>query len=913
MACSVIGKLRRASAVGLLALVWACASYQPPRFAITHYEQRGSLDANGLRFVVMPDPGALQLEVAVRYDVGASDDPDGKAGLAHLVEHLRFQIHPHGDPHTVQYYLERVATGWNAYTNLDETHYYAITSPGQLEPVLQLEAIRLHDGCASISEEEFEREREVVRNEIRQRTGTPEGQVERILAQSLYPAGHPYARTTGGDDAQIAALTRDDACAFMEHYYVPSRATLIVAGRVELAPAMAAIQKWFGGLAARQSAPRRPVAPITVAHGTQTVDLDIERPMVAVSWTIPPIKTIADMHALDEYFDRLALVARAGAIHEFSTRISPLLIGGRGAPVLTFLIELEDLDKVDQALDFTWKSVRERSSVVDHPADEARRSQSELVVGLEPLENRVNHIADLVQLSADQFTARGPLLFHELDTVKTQNLQAVDDNVRRVLDPDRAHVTIFRPNRSGIHGDARASFVFQPPEQLSGSDDTDPDDANSALDVTKDHDSLAGATRYQLDNGLRVVLLPVVSTLPVVTVELVFDSGHAAAPDNPLLASTTARFATPAPSYQYNMMVAGMQVGCAATLDNTTCTARTIGIYTREAIQGLERKFKDPIFDQRSIEHWQRTAANRGERRHRAAEDEVERQLATALYGPDHPYTKARPGALGAEAGISRDAMFAFRDAHFRASNATLIVVGTFDAEATKRIISDSFGGWPRGTPSGAVPPAAPRSQPAYVGVVRDAGPQIDVAIAYPSPGGIGDDQAARLVLERMIANAETRVRERLGATYGTQVFRDSRRGPSRYEVRAALDAARAGEALEAMRDAIDELRRGTNFDLEFVRARRGVAHHLLDESSMSNALASQLALIEEFGQPPGYFEHLLQQVGVLTPGDVSKLLAAELAPAREVVVAAGDRKTLIEAFEGAGIHDYKLVEPGAH
>jgi zinc protease len=909
MGRSVIG---RASVVALT-LAWACASYVPPRFAITHYEQRGKLDANGLRFVVMPDPGALQLEVAVRYDVGASDDPDGKAGLAHLVEHLMFDVHPQGDSHSVQYYLQRVATGWNAYTNLDETHYYTITRPSQLEPVLQLEAIRLHDGCKSISEDQFEREREVVRNEIRQRTGTPEGQIERILASTLYPAGHPYARTTGGDDAQIAALTLADACAFMEHYYVPSRATLIVAGRVELQSSMAAIGKWFGGLAGRPSAARRPVAPVTVARARQTVDLDIDRPMVAVSWALPPIKTVADMRARREYIGRLGGVAWAGSIWELSTRQYPMLLGGRDAPILTFLVELEDLSDVDHALDFMWKSVRERSSVADHPAAEASRIQSQLVVGLEPLESRVNHIADLAQLSPDELTTHDPLLFRELETVKTQNLRAVDDDVRRVLDPDRAHITIFRPNHSGIRGDKRASFVFQPPEQLSEADDTDADEAASALDVTKEHDALAGAIRYQLDNGLRVVLLPIVSTLPVVTVKLVFDSGTAAEPDDPLLAGETARLATPAPRYRHNMAVAGIELGCSSTYDNTTCTARTVGVYTRDAIQGLERKFKDPEFNQRAIERWQRAAADRGERRHRAADDEVDRQLATALFGADHPYTRARPEAIGAERGISRDAMFAFRDAHFRASNATLIVVGTFDADDTKRVIRDSFGGWPRGTPSGAVPPAAPRSQPVYVGVIRDAGPQMDVAIAYPSPGGIADDQPARLVIEQMIGAAEKRIREQLGATYGTQVFRDARRGPARYEVRAAVDAARGGEALKAMRDAIDEVRHGTDFNVEFARARRGVAHHLLDESSMSNALASQLALIEEFGQPPTYFAHLLQQIGVLAPDDVSKLIASELAPEREVVVAAADRKTLTAAFEAAGIHDYRLVEPSAH
>ena len=338
--------------------------------------------------------------------------------------------------------------------------------------------------------------------------------------------------------------------------------------------------------------------------------------------------------------------------------------------------------------------------------------------------------------------------------------------------------------------------------------------------------------------------------------------------------------------------------------------SRTIALYLHEAIEGLERRFKNPEFNQRVIEQWQHVREASGGLRHRAAEDEVDQQLLGALFGADHPYTKARPGAIGAEQGVARDALFAFRDAHFNASNATLVVVGTFDPTDAKAAIKDAFGGWPRGTPMADMPPAAPRSAPAYIGVIRDPGPQMEVAIAYAAPPGIGGDQATRLILQGMISEGEQRTRERLGVTYGTQVGRDQHRGPTRYEVHAAVDAARAGEALAAMRGAIDDLHQGKDFDTYFVKARRAVAHRLLDRSSMSNDLANELATIAEFGQSPDYYQHLLQQVAVATPADVTKLLAAELPPEHEVVVLAADRDTLVKAFEAAGIHGYKLVEP---
>src|SRR5262245_34013823 len=95
-----------------------------PKFAFNQPEQRGRLDKNGLRFVIMPDPTTQLVEVDVRYEVGSREDPLGKAGLAHLVEHLMYQQKPDG-PTTkpLFFFIEQLSTFVNAYTNWDSTHY----------------------------------------------------------------------------------------------------------------------------------------------------------------------------------------------------------------------------------------------------------------------------------------------------------------------------------------------------------------------------------------------------------------------------------------------------------------------------------------------------------------------------------------------------------------------------------------------------------------------------------------------------------------------------------------------------------------------------------------------------------------------------------------------------------------------
>jgi zinc protease len=208
--------VQRAVLAGLVIAVAGCAAADKPTFTIKHAEQRGRIDANGLRFVIMPDPSTTLVEVDVRFDVGAREDPQGKAGLAHLVEHLLFQIRPGGPgTPTLMDHLSQIAVARNAYTTWDKTHYEALAPAAAIEALLQIEATRLYYGCSEIPEAEFAREREVVRNELRQRYGSPQGQIYPKALAAIYPEGHAYARIPGGDDEQVAGLTLADACEFV--------------------------------------------------------------------------------------------------------------------------------------------------------------------------------------------------------------------------------------------------------------------------------------------------------------------------------------------------------------------------------------------------------------------------------------------------------------------------------------------------------------------------------------------------------------------------------------------------------------------------------------------------------------------------------------------------------------------------
>jgi len=904
----------------VLGLVSCTPSPPPPKIVFKHGEMRGRLEKNGLRFVVMQDPTTELVEVDVRYEVGAREDPPGKAGLAHLVEHLMFQQRPDGpDSQPLMHVLQQVTLNMNAYTNWDTTHYMLNARAEQLDGLIQIAAMQMFYGCQTISEDEFLREREVVRNEIRGRNRSAEGLIPQLTLASIYPKGHAYAQMVGGDDAQLSTITLGDACEFIRKYYAPERATLIIAGGIAAELAIGPITKWFNAIDKRAAAPRRVVEPVTVANERKTFELDLERPWVTVAWALPdersPEGEAAQLGIWRAFFD----AAHRADQYECATQAQPVRLGGREAPVFLIALELRGLDKLDECLDFVWKAARNASHGWDRGSsmqleELKNRRKAAFISSLEPLfgiGGRTDRVGDLVQFSREvDFDSSELYVFHELDKIGKFDLASVGSAVAHTLDSGRARVTVFKPSKQGQKRDRRSEVTF-----ASGSHDSveplevDPREAQRPLKVASALKVLSGGTRFALDNGLRVVLLPV-NAMPVVAAQLIFDVGAAATPDNPALAQAAAEFLSQRPD-STALGQTGVEMACGTTPDHTICRAHDMSIYLDVMVKAFERLVKIGWYSQLSIEHWQKAteAAYKLRRPHQRLE--FQHQQLAAIYGPAHPYTRTGAPAPQSITKLGRDVLTSFRDEHYTAANATLVVAGTFDVTQAEALIRETFGGWSKGRKDAPVR-AEPyqRTGPVYVGVIGDDDPQVDVAILYPSPAGISGQQAARMVLTEMLNGEMGRIRAGLGATYGTYARRDARLSASAYHLGGAVDAPRAGEAIRAMRDGIDALRNGTDFDVAFVRARRKVVQELLGESTVSTEIASRLGQIARFSLDPSYYNTLLQQAAALSTAQVKGLLARELDPRNEVVVALGDRASVAKAFADAGIQDVKLVEP---
>ena len=186
--------------------------------------------SNGLQIVVIPDHRLPIVTHMVYVRAGSADDPPGKSGLAHYLEHLMFKgtaNYPTG-----QYDLIVTHAGGtnNAFTSTDKTYYYEQILKEGLPQIMALDADRL--AGLAFAPSEAESELKVVEEERRAYDNDPESVLAQNIGRRLYDAT-PYAHPVLGEPAELARLTMSDAMAFHRAHYGASMTTVVVSGDVE--------------------------------------------------------------------------------------------------------------------------------------------------------------------------------------------------------------------------------------------------------------------------------------------------------------------------------------------------------------------------------------------------------------------------------------------------------------------------------------------------------------------------------------------------------------------------------------------------------------------------------------------------------------------------------------------------------
>lgn len=243
---------------------------------------------NGMEIVVLEDHRAPVVVNMVWYRAGSADEPPGKSGIAHFLEHLLFRGTDDLAPGEFSEIVAANGGSDNAFTNRDHTAYFQRIAADRLELVIQMEADRMRD--LQLTEADMLTERDVVLEERAQRTDGDPGALFAEQRNAALYLNHPYSVPVIGWRHEVENLTLDDALDFYQTFYAPNNAILIVAGDVKPDDVYALAKTHFGPLEPTEGLTQRerPQEPpqLSARHLTME-DARVGQPYIVRSYLAP--------------------------------------------------------------------------------------------------------------------------------------------------------------------------------------------------------------------------------------------------------------------------------------------------------------------------------------------------------------------------------------------------------------------------------------------------------------------------------------------------------------------------------------------------------------------------------------------------------------------------------------------------
>jgi zinc protease len=209
---------------------------------------------NGLKVLVQEVHTAPLASVWCWYRVGSKDEGPGRTGVSHWVEHMNFKGTRNIPRDQVKGIIEQFGGAWNGYTWIDQTTYLETATTDALDRMLFIEAERM-DACL-YDPADCESERTVIISELQGGENEPEQLLDIEVTATAFKV-HPYHHPTIGWLPDLQSMTREDLFGHYRTYYVPSNATVVVAGDVDTDETLKLVDKRFGSIAPGTKPARR--------------------------------------------------------------------------------------------------------------------------------------------------------------------------------------------------------------------------------------------------------------------------------------------------------------------------------------------------------------------------------------------------------------------------------------------------------------------------------------------------------------------------------------------------------------------------------------------------------------------------------------------------------------------------------
>ncbi len=770
---------------------------------------------NGLQVILHIDRKLPVAHVNHWFHVGSKVERPGRTGFAHLFEHLMFEGSKHA-PDGYFKYIEQAGGnlregGVNGTTSYDRTNYFATVPSGNLEYLLWLESDRIATLADALTKENFENQREVVRNERRQTTeNQPYGRWFELVNEHLYPAGHPYSWPIIGRHEDLEAATVDEVAGFFRTYYTPDNLSLVIAGDFDENHARDLVTRFYGELEPGSAIDRQRRWVPSLPEGKIVEVMDrVPQARIHMVWPGPA--------RFDT--DEIPLDAAAAVLGDgLSSRLEKLLVYERR---LCTEISTFNYAQEISGLFGVVATVRPGGDVLEVEAlvmgeikrlatggptgDEVERARTvweyQYVSSLE----RIGGFGGKADRLNESNTYRNdPGFFHiEHERFRKLNGMEIAKAVHRWLVSRHGLLLRYYPDTL-----PRGVGRHTPP--AAG---TEPLDRSRIPALGTDTPFQTPAVHEaRLDNGLEVLVVEH-HDLPKVAVSLAVKSGSVHDTPNRsgvahLMLQTMDKGARGYGALQIDESLSrlGTVIGksiylesarlgfdvLAGNLDAAMALFAAVALHPRFPEEELERE------RHRSLDHLAQQASH--------PQALAQRLCPGLVFGADHPYGRPVQGYASTVAEVTRYDLARCYEENWRPDQSALVFVGDITRDHAMKLAEHRFGSWRADVrPVGAVPAPAPNRKANRIWLAdRPGAPQTVVCQFVDAPRrDTSDYHALRLVDAVWGGGFQSRLnlnlREEKGYTYGVSTNLALLGAAGYWKVQTSVQADKTGEVVHEL------------------------------------------------------------------------------------------------------------------
>ncbi|MEK9197824.1 MULTISPECIES: M16 family metallopeptidase [Bacillales] len=241
---------------------------------------------NGVRIVSEEIPHVRSISVGIWVGAGSRFELPEENGITHFIEHMLFKGTKTRSARQIAEEFDRIGGEINAFTSKENTCYYAkvLDHHGQLAVSILADMFF----NSSFDQNELDKERQVVLEEILMSEDAPDDDVHEQLWRVMYPTdalGLPIL----GTSETLSTFTSDTIRQYMEKYYFPENIVISVAGNVTN-DLLLHIEKLFGRYERTDKAMETALTNPTFHSGRFVKERDVEQSHLAISYPAIGIK-----------------------------------------------------------------------------------------------------------------------------------------------------------------------------------------------------------------------------------------------------------------------------------------------------------------------------------------------------------------------------------------------------------------------------------------------------------------------------------------------------------------------------------------------------------------------------------------------------------------------------------------------